>query len=200
MKQRIYFFITLLTVLGLNLQAQTRYSDADSVMVKTIYNEALENGLAYTDLKSLCKDIGARLSGSVSAELAVKWGYQKLSAYGFDKVYLQEVMVPHWERGTKENGYFVREDGSIYKVNLLALGGSVSTKGIMQGELVMFKNREELLQAETSEIKDKIVFISQPMDQKMITTFKAYGACYPIRGFGAIDAAKKELKLLLYAH
>jgi hypothetical protein len=72
-------------------------------MLKQIYNKALENGHAYEDLRSLCKDIGARLSGSVSAEMAVQWGYHALSKYDFDTVYFQEVMVPHWERGTKES-------------------------------------------------------------------------------------------------
>lgn len=35
------------------------------------------------------------------------------------------------------------------------------------------------------------------MDQKMIETFDAYGACYPIRGLGAIDAAKKGAKAVI---
>src|SRR5690554_2495406 len=180
-----------------NSFSQEKNHTEDSLMLRTIYNEALENGRAYEDLRSLCKDIGARLSGSVSAEMAVQWGYNKLKGYDFDTVYFQEVMVPHWERGTKESAYYSKPNGEISKVNILALGGSVPTNGIMQGELVMFKDLKSLQKADKNQIKDKIVFISQPMDQKMISTFNAYGACYPIRGFGAIEAANKEAKAVI---
>lgn len=176
---------------------QERDSSKDSVMLRNIYTEALEKGRAYEDLRSLCKDIGARLSGSVSAEMAVQWGYHRLKKYNFDTVYFQEIMVPHWERGTKENGYYQSKDGKITKVNMLALGGSVPTNGIMSGEIAMFKDRDALLKAEKKEVEGKIVFIAQPMDQKMITTFHAYGACYPIRGYGAIDAAKLGAKAVI---
>jgi len=103
--------------------AQENNNANDSLMVRKIFDEALENGRAYADLRSLCKDIGARLSGSISAEMAVQWGYHRLNKYDFDTVYFQEVIVPHWERGTKESGYYQSKDGTITKVNLLALGG-----------------------------------------------------------------------------
>src|SRR5690554_3633123 len=135
--------------------AQKNTYKKDSVMLRSIYNEALENGRAYEDLRSLCKDIGARLSGSVSAEMAVQWGYNKLKGYDFDTVYFQEVMVPHWERGTKESAYYSKPNGEISKVNILALGGSVPTNGIMQGELVMFKDLKSLQKADKNQIKDK---------------------------------------------
>jgi hypothetical protein len=195
LKNNILLFISIIFSIAGFSQSKT-YKE-DSLMLDKIYNEALENGHAYENLRSLCKDIGARLSGSVSAEMAVQWGYQTLSKYNFDTVYLQEVMVPHWERGTKENAYHSSPSGKINKVNVLALGGSVPTEGIMTGEIVMFKNREALQKASKKDIEGKVVFIAQPMDQKMITTFKAYGACYPIRGFGAIDAAKKGAKAVI---
>lgn len=184
----LFIFTLVISFTGLT---QTESHKEDSLMLRKIYNEALDNGQAYDDLRSLCKDIGARLSGSVSAEMAVQWGYHKLVNYGFDTVYFQEVMVPHWERGTKENAYYSTPDGKITKVNILALGGSVPTNGIMSAELVMFENLSAIQKAEKRDLEGKIVFIAQPMDQKMITTFNAYGACYPIRGFGAVEAARK---------
>ena len=160
-------------------------------MIRNIFNESLEKGHAYEDLRSLCKDVGARISGSASAEMAIHWGKNKLESYSFDKVYLQEIMVPHWVRGTKEEGWYKTSDNKLHKVNMLALGGSVGTNGTMSGEIIMFQNREELQKADSAEVKGKIVFIAQPMDQRMINSFRAYGACYPIRGHGAVDAAKK---------
>lgn len=177
-------------------QQQKNY-EKDSVMLRQIFDEVLENGQAYEDLRSLTKDIGARLAGSASADMAVEWGYNKLKAYGFDKVYKQEIEVPHWERGTTEKAWYIDTDQKIHQLNILALGGSVATNGPLEAELIHFKTREDLQNAKKRDVKGKIVFISQPMDQKMIETFDAYGACYPIRGLGAIDAAKKGAKAVI---
>ncbi len=161
----------------------------DSIFLRSIYSEALSRGKAYEDLRSLCKDVGARLSGSSQAEMAVEWGKNKLSGYGFDKVYLQEIMVPHWERGTKESAW-IRAGGKIIPVKILALGGSVSTEGTLKAQLIVFHSLDELKKAKTADVKGKIVLINQPMDETMINTFNAYGACYAIRGNGAVEAAR----------
>lgn len=163
----------------------------DSTFIRSIFDEVLMNGEAYENLRSLCKDVGPRLTGSASAEMAIHWGVQRLQSYDFDTVYKQKIQVPHWERGTTEQGWFKPPDGTLNKVNLLALGGSIGTEGVLEGEIVMFKDREALLKADRSEVEGKIVFIAQPMNQKMINTFRAYGGCYPIRGHGAADAGKK---------
>ena len=171
--------------------------ESDSAFIRYVFDEALLRGEAYENLRSLCKDIGPRLTGSASAEMAIEWGVQRLKSYDFDRVYKQEIQVPHWERGTKEQGWFKSPDGKITKVNLLALGGSVGTDGSLEGEIVLFNHRKNLLAAERSQVEGKIVFIAQPMDQKMINTFRAYGGCYPIRGHGAVDAAKKGAKAVI---
>jgi len=103
----------------------------DSTFIKSIYNEALSRGESYQNLKSLCKDIGARLSGSAEAAMAIEWGKKKMESYQFDAVYLQEIKVPHWERGTKESGWIRAKKGQLIKVNLLALGGSIGTNGLL---------------------------------------------------------------------
>jgi carboxypeptidase Q len=162
----------------------------DSAFIRSIYTETLSHGKAYEDLRSLCKDIGPRLSGSSAAAMAVDWGQQKLSQYGFDKVYLQEIQVPHWERGTTENAWIRTKTGQIIPVDILALGGSVATNGLLRGELVIFPSLAALTKAKASDIKGKVVFINQPMDETMVNTFKAYGACYTIRGEGAIEAGR----------
>ena len=70
--------------------------------IKEIYNQALTQGKAYDWLDYLSNQIGGRLSGSLSAERAVKWGNQELLKLGLDRVYLEDVMVPKWVRGTFE--------------------------------------------------------------------------------------------------
>lgn len=177
--------ILLFLLLSFSVNAQT-----DSVFIRNIYNAALTNGEAYEDLRSLCKDIGARITGSAEAEMAVYWGEAKMKEYGFDKVYLQEIQVPHWERGTKEAGWIKSTDGKLYKVNLLALGGSIGTNGSMEAEVIEFNTLDELKNAKPEMVKGKIVFINQHMDEQQINTFSAYGGCYAIRGRGAVEAAK----------
>lgn len=169
----------------------------DSVLIRNIYNEALSHGKSYEDLRSLCKDIGARLSGSAEAAMAVEWGKQKLASYNFDKVYLQEIQVPHWERGTKEAAWIKKQDGTLIKINILALGGSIGTSGIMEGELVHFQSLEELKNANKASVEGKIVFVNQEMNEQEINTFKAYGGCWPMRGHGAIEAGYLGAKAVI---
>ncbi len=183
----------LMTCCSLALHAQE-----DSVFIRSIYDEALSHGHSYDDLRSLCKDVGARVTGSAEAAMAVAWGEQKMKSYGFDKVWLQEITVPHWERGTKEAGWIRRADGTLQKVHLLALGGSIGTDGLMEADIVEFKTLEELKALKSdADVKGKIVFINQPMNEQQINTFKAYGGCWPVRGLGASEAAKLGAKAVI---
>ena len=131
--------VTVLVTLSLNTFAQT-----DSTFIRKIYDEALENGESYENLRSLCKDIGARITGSAEAEMAIKWGEKLLKSYNFDNVYLQEIKVPHWERGTTEAAWIENEKGDIIKLDILALGGSVSTNGLISGEVIEVLDVEAL--------------------------------------------------------
>jgi hypothetical protein len=120
-----------------------------------------------------------------------------MESYQFDAVYLQEIKVPHWERGTKESGWIRTQKGKLIKVNLLALGGSIGTNGLLEGELVLFNHVDDLKKAKKSTIEGKIVFINQAMNEKEINTFKAYGGCYTLRGNGAVEGAKMGAKAVL---
>lgn len=179
------FTLTLCCFLGLNLFAQN-----DSTFIRSIYDEALSHGKSYLDLKSLCKDVGARLSGSASAQMAVEWGKRKMEEYGFDKVYLQEIKVPHWVRGNKEAAWIQQKDGALVPISILALGGSIATEGTLRAELIEFPSLDALKKASKKQVEGKVVFLNQPMNEKDINTFKAYGGCYPIRGDGAVEAAR----------
>lgn len=182
MKIRILFS---LLIIQLNAFGQ------DSVFIRKIFTEALDRGKAYSDLRELCKNIGPRLSGSANAEMAIDWSEAKFKSYKFDNIHRQAIMVPHWERGTTESGWVTTKKGKILKLNLLALGGSVGTNGLMRGELIEFSSLDELKKATKQKVSGKIVFINKKMDAAQIQTFNAYGGCYAIRGEGAVEAAKK---------
>ena len=86
----------LLLTLSLNFYAQN-----DSIFVRHIFDEALENGQSHQNLKVLCKSIGARISGSKQAEDAIRWGKTLLKSYNLDTVYLQEIQIPNWKGNSK---------------------------------------------------------------------------------------------------
>jgi len=192
MRKKLVLLISGLTICQLNF-AQSQ----EDKMIRNIYDEALLRGHAYEDLRSLCKDIGPRLSGSSEAAMAIRWSEQKMISYGFDRVYLQPILVPHWERGNPETAWMTLSNGSIEKMTLCALGGSIATNGLLEGEVIMFTHLDSLKKARVEQVNGKIVFLNQPMNAAEIQTFKAYGACYPIRGNGAVEGAKLGAKAVL---
>ena len=181
-------FFTLLA----QLPAQSLSGDADAAFIRKIYDQALTDGRCYPWLEHLTLRIGNRLSGSVNAEKAVQWAKSTLDTLGLDSVWLQPVMVPHWERGEAEQ---VRVTGSArygtFDLKALALGGSVGTapKGI-SAEVVEVKSWEELDKLNERGIRGKIVFYNRPMDPTKIRTFEAYGGAVDQRVGGASRAAK----------
>ncbi len=178
-------FFTFL-IYSVSLHAQT-----DSLEIRKIFDEALINGEGYENLRELCKDIGQRLSGSASAEQAVKWGEEKMNAYGFDKVWLEPVMVPKWVRGKKETCRIVAENKEL---DALALGFSTGTNGKLRGQLVEFHTLQAIKDAPEGSLDGKIAFLNQPMNAKLIDTFNAYGGCAGGRVYGPSEAAKKGAK------
>ena len=179
----------LLSVLILSLSCSS-FANEDSLFIRKIYDEALEKGQAHDNLRSLCKDIGARITGSAEAKMAVQWGKGLLESYRFDKVYLQEIQVPHWERGTKEAGWMISESGEVFKFHMIALGGSVGTGGLIEGDVLAVESIEEMEALGEDKVKGKIIFFNRPFDQKQIQTFRAYGGCIDQRHEGTNAASK----------
>jgi carboxypeptidase Q len=95
----------------------------DTLFIRNIYNEALENGHAYARLGQLCKQIGPRLSGSDEAEKGIDWSVKMLNTYGFDSVFKQPVMVPRWERGKRE---YVTLNSAILYHHILKYTGHIT--------------------------------------------------------------------------
>jgi len=183
MRHLIFFLISFLSI---NAQAQ------DAKTIRTIYDLALTQSEAYENLRVLCKDIGHRLSGSEGADSAVVWGQKVLGKLELDTIYLQEITVPHWERGRKEKAYFYNEKGKNM-LDVCALGGSISTgmNQFIKGDVLEVKSLDEVNNLPDSLVKGKIIFYNRPMDPKKISTFSAYGSCVDQRYSGAIEAAKK---------
>ena len=180
--------ILLLIIISQCSLAQT----TDESSIRQIYDKALTDGKSYSLLDNLCNKIGPRLSGSPGAAAAVEWSRHVMEDFGFDSVWLQPVMVPHWVRGQKEVGRVVnsKKMGTV-EMNVCALGGSIGTgpDGI-SASIVEVKNFEELAQLGVKNVQGKIVFFNRPMDAAKINTFAAYSGANNQRSAGPSEAAK----------
>ncbi|HSD62913.1 MAG TPA: hypothetical protein VLB50_03910, partial [Ignavibacteriaceae bacterium] len=143
-----------ITAFTLNLHAQ---NNSHSILntyketAKNITESALVNRYGYSLLDELCR-IGPRLSGSENSVKAIHWAENKMKESGFNNVWLQPVMVPHWVRGEVEEAVI---ENTIYegrKINICALGGSIGTddNGIT-APVIEVKNMNEI-----DLLKDKV--------------------------------------------
>lgn len=162
----------------------------DEQVLKEIYKSALTNSKCYSWLDHLSNSIGSRLSGSANAEKAVQYTKSEMETMGFDRVFLQEVMVPKWVRGEKETAYILDNKTKI-NVPICALGGSIATsKSGLTAEVIEVQSLEELAILGTDKIKGKIVFYNRPMDSEQIESFHSYSGAVDQRYDGAKEASK----------
>ncbi len=177
--------------------AASAQEKGDSLQFSSISGEILNHGKAYTELRELTKTIGHRLSGSASYEKAVQWAAQKLRDAGADKVWLQKVTVPVWQRG-KESMQLRAAAGKWKTVKMLSLGNSEGTGGKdVSGEVIMVKSMAEYEKLTAEQVKDKILFFNYPFSQSSVETFKSYGDAARYRVTAASLTAKKGGKFAI---
>jgi carboxypeptidase Q len=185
--------IIILEILFLMSIGQLSLAQADdATTIRQIYDRALTSGTSYEMLKGLTQKFEHRLSGSPVAAGSVKWMYEEMGKLGFDSVWLQPVVVPHWVRGEKESVTILKlKNTDAISLNACALGGSVGTgsRGIT-ANVVEVKDFATLEKLGTTGIQGKIVFFNRPMDPRLINTFDAYIGAVDQRLSGASEAAK----------
>ncbi len=167
------------------------FSQNDEEMIKKIFDNTMSSSKTYDLLDHLSNEIGGRLSGSLNAERAVEWGRDELKKIGFDKVWLQELMVPKWVRGPKEFALIETQPGTTFNVDVCALGGSVATPSVgIKANVIEVHDFDELKELGKEKIDGKIVFFNRPMQSNLISTFQAYGEAVNQRTNGAVEAVR----------
>jgi Zn-dependent M28 family amino/carboxypeptidase len=131
-------------------------------------------------LTSLVDDIGPRLGGSPELGRAVGWAEEKLRRLGLDRVWREDVMVPHWERGVERLVMLAPERRELA---MLGLGGSVGTTGI-EAPVVVVGSFEELSPAAAG----AIVLFDVPMGRGL-PALHHYATAARYRAEGASKAA-----------
>lgn len=130
-------------------------------------------------LETLCDSIGPRLSGSAGMDAAIEYAAQTMRDEGFDRVWTEPVLVPHWERGHE----WARLTSPVsQELSISGLGGSIGTppEGI-EAEVLVVSGEEEL-ERRATEAKGKIVLF--------FPEWKGYGSVVKYRGAGAVLAAR----------
>ena len=182
--------LTLIPILIISCEITTPYDQETADVITQFYGDALGERESYNLLRDLSKDIGQRLSGSEGAAKAVLWSKEIMEGYGFDSVFLQEVMVPHWERGAYEECFYYEGNKKI-NLSILGAGGTVSTpfEGVT-AEVVEVKSLEEVDVLGREGVEGKIVFYNKAFNQRYINIGTSYGETGFQRRLGAIKAAE----------
>ena len=182
--------LTLIPILIFSCETTTPYDQETADVITQFYGDALGERESYNLLRDLSKDIGQRLSGSEGAAKAVLWSKEIMEGYGFDSVFLQEVMVPHWERGAYEECFYYEGNKKI-NLSILGAGGTVSTpfEGVT-AEVVEVKSLEEVDVLGREGVEGKIVFYNKAFNQRYINIGTSYGETGFQRRLGAIKAAE----------
>ena len=181
---RCFLFVLVLIICGISVKAQS-----DSIFIRKIADEVFQHSTAYSNLRTLTKTIGPRLSGSSQTYSAEKWGQEVLKKAGADSVYLQQTMIPHWVRGGREQATLIYGNKNQI-LAVIALGNSVSTKpGGITAPMILIHDFIEL-ERRKNEIPGKIVFFNYPFNVNYVFTFNAYADAVLYRENGASNAAK----------
>jgi hypothetical protein len=181
---RSFLFVSFVLLFSFPLKSQS-----DSVFIRKIASEIFHNSTAYSNLHTLTKTIGQRLSGSPATYTSEKWAQEAIIKAGADRVYLQKAMIPHWVRPGKDQAALI-SGNSRQSLEVIALGNSVPTPpGGVTAPVILINNFDEL-EKRKDEIKGRIVFYNHPFNVDFVWTFQAYADAVPYRVFGASRAAK----------
>lgn len=121
---------------------------------------ALNDDTAWKFVEGLTTEVGPRLAGSEADARAVKWTEAKFRALGFDKVWIEPVTFPKWERRS-ESARVLGDHAQALAIT--ALGGSPG--GTVEAEVVRFADLESLQKAPADSLAGKIAFIDFTMER-----------------------------------
>lgn len=159
-------------------------------ILKSLFNEALVNQTAWNNLAYLCKNTKGRIDGSPAAARAVEFTRQALIKAGADTVWLQQVPVPRWERGSEHCSMFSKILGSgELSISALGMSEGTSEKGL-NANVIEVHDFDELKALGREQVEGKIVFFNRPADNRLISSFAGYGGSVNQRVQGPSEASR----------
>lgn len=162
-------------------QAASTWSEADLAAAAVLRSKAASGTMAFEHVSSLVTEVGPRSAGSAGDAAAVRWAMNKLASLGFSNVRSQDVLVPHWVRGTAQVQIVAPFPQPLVAA---ALGGSVGTaeEGI-EANVLGVASLDALAALPAGSVNGKIVFIDERMARARDTG--GYSATVKNRAQGA---------------
>ena len=139
---------------------ETRIPQAAITTATQLRETALASDLGYRITESLTTEVGARLAGSEADARAVAWAEAKFKQLGFDRVWLEPVTFPKWERRSERAAVLGNKAQAL---RLTALGGSPG--GTIEGEVVRFGDLAALEAVPVGSLAGKIAFVDYRMER-----------------------------------
>ena len=163
--------------------APTNISDAAMQSAAQLRERALADNTGWNVVESLTTEVGPRLAGSEADARAVQWAEAKFKQLGYDKVWLEPVTFPKWERRSEHAEVL---GASAQRLAITALGGSPG--GTVEAEVVRFADLAALEAAPKNSLKGKIAFIDYTMGRARDGS--GYGMGGKVRGAGPSAAIR----------
>jgi hypothetical protein len=156
------------------------------VELAALRDKVLGQTEGYDIVASLTTEVGPRLAGTKADERAVVWAKNLLEQSGFDKVWLEPVSFPIWQRHNESAKVLAPYEQPLH---ITALGYSGSTNGTIVGEVVAFSSTEAFAKSKV-DVKNKIVFINKAMERSIDGS--GYSAAVPMRYDSVVSAQQKQ--------
>lgn len=187
MRRRSYLALT-----AWSLAMPLALAQPTDTVAERLRDLALADDTAFGIVESLTTEVGARPAGSEAEARAVAWAVAKFKALGYDRITTEPVSFTAWRR--------VSERGAVtapikHSLAMTALGGSVSTAGTLEAEVVHLPNLRGLQEAPPEKLRGRIVLLSQRMLRR--ADGSGYGEVLPMRSNAASIAARKGAIALL---
>lgn len=177
---------SLLILISLSVFSQK----ADSLVLRKIFENAINSKEAYNNLEYLCNETPGRLMGSESSLKALNYLKTYYENLGVDKVFLQEYKTDSWK--CNSSSVFIKSPEGDIELSAVALGPCATTYGEgITANVIEVQSIEELNKMETTEIKGKIVFFNRPVKNTFTDTFQMYSEAVGQRARGPEAAMKK---------
>ncbi|MBL8244744.1 MAG: M28 family peptidase [Rhodanobacteraceae bacterium] len=185
--------LSLLSLLLCGAAAANPLSEADLATAAALRDQALKGSQAYAVVESLTREVGHRMAGSETDAKGRAWAVAKFRELGFQRVYLQPVQFPVWERGFESAGILSPTPAPL---TIAALGGSIGTPpGGLRGEVVRFETAADLDAAPRGSLHGKIAYIANRMQRARDGS--GYGPAVIARVQGAVYAARAGASAVL---
>jgi hypothetical protein len=165
-------------------ERETRIPEAALATAATLREQALADDTGWNVVESLTTEIGPRLAGSEADARAVAWAQEKFKALGFDKVWIEPVTFPKWERHSEHAAIMGKH---AQPLTITALGGSPG--GNVEAEVVRFADLASLEAAPEGSLTGKIAFVDYQMQSARDGSDYRNGSA--IRGKGPSAAIRK---------